>query len=616
MRRFATLFTVLLIGILSGTSSAQIGAPITTASAASLAQAAVIGHGEANDLAFAPNGKLLAAATSVGVIVTETGVPDATDKLSGSEFFAVTVDVSPDGSRVAAGGWDFSVRVWDIDTDALLLESREHGAAVNTVAFSPDGTTLASAGDDLRVLLWDAENLSVRATIDGLPAVIDRLAFSADGAMLAGIGRDGMVRIWESATGNEIAGIEGRSGALRALAFSPEGLLVFADDWGLITTWDATTDSPVTSIENGGVPVWDLAVTPDGRLVTVGGDETLRVRAMLTDVIMLERTNQPRNPLRAVAVAGDVIATASAQEISIWNADSEQPVSRLWLPGAAVSAAYSPSGDALAVATTDGNVTIYEADTFDVRAVANPERGAASALLYLPDGRLIAGWEDGFVTVIGPDDGALISSWPVHEGAVRGLMATGDENVVISAGADASIRFTHLSTGDGPDRTRDDGAPFTALAVDRLNRRLIVGSEAGMLSMFEIGQRRARPAGRAALDNNAAPKALAISPDGGTLLVGASDSSVRIYTLPDLTATGIITSFFGEPSAIRYGPDGSWFAVSSQDGYLRVFDAATQALLFEAHSHTDWATGLSIHPAGTSIVTTGEDGVARVWALP
>jgi WD40 repeat protein len=81
-----------------------------------------------------------------------------------------------------------------------------------------------------------------------------------------------------------------------------------------------------------------------------------------------------------------------------------------------------------------------------------------------------------------------------------------------------------------------------------------------------------------------------------------------------MTATDIITDFFGEPTAIRYAPDGSWFAVSSQDGYLRVFDAESLSLLFESHGHTDWATGLAVHPSGTSIVTTGEDGVARVWA--
>src|SRR5687768_13180096 len=117
MRRMTAILAVFLVTILSIATAAQTGAPITTANAATLAQVAVLGHGEANDLAFAPDGKLLAVATSVGVVVTETGVPDATDKLSGSEFYAVTVDVSPDGMRVAAGGWDFSVRVWDIESD-------------------------------------------------------------------------------------------------------------------------------------------------------------------------------------------------------------------------------------------------------------------------------------------------------------------------------------------------------------------------------------------------------------------------------------------------------------------------------------------------------------------
>lgn len=615
MHRLKLLLALMLAALLSGAASAQ-PPPITTTNAMGLTQIAMLGNGEASDLAFTPDGKLLAVATSIGVIVSETGVPDLADQLSGSEFYALTLDISPDGQRVAAGGQDLSVRVWEIETDTLLLESYQHYGAVNTVAFSPDGAMLASAGEDSRVLLWDAASLTVRTDISGLPAVIDRLAFSPDSTLLAGIGRDGIVRLWDTVTGEEIAVHAARSAALRALAFSPEGLLVFAEESGLITTWDPEIQAVVSEVENFGVPVWDIAVTADARLITVGGDEILRVWAMLTEVVIMERTNQPRNPFRAVAVAGDLIATASAQEVSIWREDSDQPVSRLSLPSAALSAAYSPDGASLAVGTTDGKVTLYETISYTARASLNPEHGAATVLTYLADGRLVAGWEDGFITVIEPRDGTLIASWPVHEGAVRGLTDTGDENVVISAGADAVIRFTNLIKGAGPERSRDDGVPFTALAVDRANRRVAVGSETGTLALFEFEPRRIRPAGRTTLETGLIPTALAIAPDGRTLLVGLSDHSLRLYDLPDMTLAGTITDFPDQPTAIRYGPDGTWVAVTVRDGWLHLFDSQTLAPIFGSPGHTDWATGLALHPSGTAIATTGEDGMVRVWALP
>lgn len=69
-----------------------------------------------------------------------------------------SLDWSPDGSRIVAGG-SGDITVYDADTLEVLFRNGDaHAGRVNDIVFSPDSTQILSGGDDGALKLWDLDN--------------------------------------------------------------------------------------------------------------------------------------------------------------------------------------------------------------------------------------------------------------------------------------------------------------------------------------------------------------------------------------------------------------------------------------------------------------------------
>lgn len=117
-------------------------------------------------------------------------------RLAGAKDTYLAAAFSPDGSLLALGGTDNTVRVFRSSDWKQLWKAEAHADWVMSLAFSPDGGHLASASRDRTARVFEARKGGiVFAFVEHRGAVLSAVFDSAGETVITG-GADGEVRRW------------------------------------------------------------------------------------------------------------------------------------------------------------------------------------------------------------------------------------------------------------------------------------------------------------------------------------------------------------------------------------------------------------------------------------
>jgi hypothetical protein len=142
------------------------------------------GKGSLWQVAFSPDGRLLAVATSIGLYLYD--IPALSEvRFIAADAAPVSVAFAPDGRLLASGSRDGTVRLWDVQTGQLVRRLEGHTDSVFSVAFAPDGRLLASGSVDGTVRLRDVQTGQLVYTLEGHTDWVRSVAFAPDGYLLA-----------------------------------------------------------------------------------------------------------------------------------------------------------------------------------------------------------------------------------------------------------------------------------------------------------------------------------------------------------------------------------------------------------------------------------------------
>jgi hypothetical protein len=230
-------------------------------------------------LAFSPDGKLLASASMTGAIVlTDTAGWSRLATLAGNGSALLSIAFSPDGHILAGGSADGAVTIWDVNSRSKLRTLTGRSAAVTSVAFSPDGLTLASASKDGSIFLTEVTSGAVSKTLlkDNNSNAVTYIAFSPDGRSLAAGYDSSGILLWDVAGGTVLKDLMNGFGFHLGFAFSPDGKTLVADDSGM-EFWDIAGGSLLNAPAYNSRPYLGMAFSPDGRTLVGLNDYELQI---------------------------------------------------------------------------------------------------------------------------------------------------------------------------------------------------------------------------------------------------------------------------------------------------------------------------------------------------
>lgn len=282
----------------------------------------------------------------------------------------ISVAYSPDGTRVAVGCGDNTVRILNAHDGTLLVEPLQgHTDTVYSVAFSPDGKLLASGSRDNTIRVWNAYNGTLTAgPMQDHTGSVMSVSFSPDGKRLVSGSYDHTIRIWNAADGTLLLGpLEGHGGDVNCVTYSPDGTLIAsASDDQTIRMWKSHDGTPTLSPFEGHTSlVRSVSFTPDGsRLVSGSDDTTIRVWNTSDGSLATNPLEGHTSIVMSVAVSSDgtrVASGSSDHTVRVWNVDDGTLAAGPFIGHTReiCSVAFSPDGTRVISGSWDASIRVW-----------------------------------------------------------------------------------------------------------------------------------------------------------------------------------------------------------------------------------------------------------------
>jgi serine/threonine protein kinase len=280
---------------------------------------------------------------------------------------AWSVAFSSDGQWLLSGGDDGLARVWDANSGELLDQYDVHEPKlVSAVGFMPgQPNRVATGGFDKTIKIWDM--FSDERSLINLPheSIVRKLAFSLDGKRLVTIADDCFVRSWDVEDGRLIWKSPTGIRKLKSVCVNPNGreIAIVGND-GILRILSLADGTIIANAESSSSEIWAVVYSRQSNFWLVGTNAG-GIESFDGQGVRLSPWGLSKSGIQALAVSSDGKTLVSANvegEIELWQVGTrkligvldraEQPIRDL---------AFSPDGERLAAALHDGPIRIWNA---------------------------------------------------------------------------------------------------------------------------------------------------------------------------------------------------------------------------------------------------------------
>lgn len=523
--------------------------------------------------------------------------------------------------RLASGGEDGKIRIWDLLKGKSIATLDSHVSVVRGLEYSSALNVLVSASRDKTAIVWDAQIWKTKRVIPILE-VVEAVGFVGDSALIFTGGESGILRIWDARTGRKMAeeqaaGKEGNeiirvfhNPAMNFLmsVHSDQSLLLHSSSLLRRNSIDddAIANLPlIRRISGTHDEIIDLAyVTPERSLLALAtNSEDIRIVSVTTE------TSDEPSAASGSYFGADVALLQGHEDIIIcldvdisgcWLATgAKDNTARLWKLDHGQSS-YEH------YATYTGHAESIGAISFAQQTSAS--KPSSEAALEHPPNFLITGSQDKTIkrwTITRPK--STSSNQPssraaftrkAHDKDINAISINDNNTLFASASQDRTVKIWSVEEGEVQGILRGHRRGVWSVKFAPKDTPPISGDSTGPAS-----SRR------------------------GIVLTGSGDKTVKIWNLTDYSCIRTLEGHTNSVlkvlwlSSAAVAPEDSnptskrpvQIASAGGDGLVKIWDANTGEVACTLDNHTDRIWALTVDPTTNTLVSGGGDSVVTFW---
>lgn len=514
---------------------------------------------------YRPELNLLVTASGNNIYIWEIESGKCTQELKGHKGEVTSVSLNIDGTKVASGSWDTTVRVWDLRSgDAVVLKG--HDSVIESVRLSSDGEKVVSGSWDTIIRVWTVSS-GESVALYGHQDIVRCVQLSRDGNTVVSGSYDRTVRVWDVKNG-ESRVIQEHERCVECVDLSDDEQMVASGGWDtMVRLWNRSSGQSMALTGHDGT-IKSVKLGRDGRTVASGGDDkSVRVWDVKSGQSIVLRGHDDTVEIVLLSNDGKTVASGSVDKrVRIWDVRSGQSVVLRWHSQSIEGVHLSVDGKTIVSGSRDKTVQVWDIENGKSQVLRGHSESVEGVCLD----------KDGWTVCSG--------SWDM---SVRLWDLRNDTSIVLLGHEDV-ITSVHMS---------ENGTKVASGSWDKTVRVWDVSSGESVVLRGH--------------DRNV--ESVHMSPNGFVVATGSRDSTVRIWDVKSGQAE-ILRGHEEGVNCVYLSHDGKTVASASDDKTVRVWDIQTHSAVI-LQGHKNWVRGVYLSNDGQTVYSASLDRTVRIWAL-
>lgn len=511
------------------------------------------------------------------------------------------------GYRLASGGEDGKIRIWDLHRRKAAATLDAHTSVVRSLDYSPDQDSLLSGSRDKTVVTWDAQSWRAKSTVAVLEGV-ESVGFVEHGHYFYTGGETGRLRMWNTERGSEVTEEQAPGSEMDAIVDVLHSadisflLSIRADQTLILHSLAPLADHTPQAALIPALPVLrrisgthdeviDLAyIGPERNVLAIATNEEhvrlISLGAAPSPAAAVDDTSYFGSEVALLKGHADIIITMSIDWSGHWLATgAKDNVAKLWRVDPATN-------DYICYATFTGHAESIGAVALP-SATPPPGSKEHQAPLDSPPKFLITGSQDKTVKRwdIPNEAGKLpraAYTRKAHDKDINAIATsyTTSSTLFASASQDRTVKIWDIETGEAIGVLRGHKRGVWSVSFSPLDIPALSQSESGGASSSK-----------------------------GMVVTGSGDKTVRIWSLSDFSClrtfeghdNSVLKVIWLPPSRKSHewaAKHGVQVASAAGDGLVKVWDAQGGECAATLDNHTDRVWALAVKPPPVQVRET------------